>query len=253
MPQIPDTITRQVAQNIREVSRKQPQFTMYDQDGTEFKRQLYEQVVKNQGLEVVGQGHESVVFSPEKRGLLPDWVKDAPDKLRDDVVIAIDKLSIRPKEAKILFYTQLLFSTLFPHNFPRFYAAFGSTKYDEPSGTIRQKLTKASIPPDTISYPFSQVETELPKMGILLQFDYGHWWNFLVTDQGEEYYVDKPQLIKPSLQEEYEGINRYPTVSSHINREQLAEYLATSPHYSDPTKVKILRIVERISELEQKK
>jgi hypothetical protein len=126
---------------------------------------------------------------------------------------------LSPSQAKRIFYLQRIFSTLFPHNFPHFYASVGSLSRSEGeegvTGTIRHKIdgiaTKEAIkrhpsldknlpflekaranlrralPPH---FPFSEVLRACKKeMGFDLHHD-SSTVNFLLGSDGGEYYVD---------------------------------------------------------------
>lgn len=86
---------------------------------------------------IVGQGAECVVLEHPY-----DESKVSAFSLSG--VLAIDYGGMNPKVAKEVFYLQRIFSTLFPHNFPHFYAAFGRHE-DQPAGTIREKVQGESV------------------------------------------------------------------------------------------------------------
>lgn len=62
---------------------------------------------------VIGSGAESVVVSL---------------KGNNKEVVAYNYNGLDPVLAKVIFYQQRTYSTLFPHNFPHFHAAFGSSE-----------------------------------------------------------------------------------------------------------------------------
>lgn len=72
---------------------------------------------------------------------------------------------------------------LFPHNFPKLYAARGG----EASQTVRKRINSEDVP---IQYPFSEVIRECQEIGFPLRIDEGTDLNFIVGNDGGEYYVD---------------------------------------------------------------
>ena len=85
------------------------------------------EIAKSTNQVVINSGAECVVV---------------PEKDCDQEVIAYTYFDLNPLRAKELFYSQKIYSTLFPNNFPRFYSASGGslTYRNLPSGTIRQKI-----------------------------------------------------------------------------------------------------------------
>jgi len=139
----------------------------------------------------------------------------------DKKVVAFTYEDLNPHKAKAMFYLQRIFSTLFPHNFPKFYASFGEHPDPEVqniSGSIRQKIegTKfgepgyqepsvhqskrptdrlikilkiASGKEKRIKYPFEHVNETLAQLDVSLAYDSSDV-NFMLGDDGGEYYVD---------------------------------------------------------------
>ncbi len=137
-----------------------------------------------------------------------------------------------PVEARGIFYVQRVLSTLFPHNFPKFYAAFGAemppdlkerTSSHRPTGTIRQRIIgetmkppknveeqESFIPPysRSVDHPFSRVTQEMQKVGLQLQFDM-YEPNFMLGTDGGEYYVDQTGSNAEDIVENKGEILRY--------------------------------------------
>ena len=156
------------------------------------------------GEEVIGFGSECIVV---------------PIKGKEQRVAAYSYNGLEPNQAKRLFYLHRIFSTLFPKNFPHFYAAFGKTRDSTVpvTGTIRYKIEgvrrdttilpsvereafqKPSRQPIKPKFPFKRVEEETEKMGVSFFFDRAHT-NFIVGNDGGEYYVD---VLEDSLPANY--------------------------------------------------
>ena len=157
------------------------------------------------GLEdkVIGAGAECIVTSIEGK----------PQE-----VAAYTYRMLSPAEAKRVFYTQRILSTLFPYNFPHFYAAIGAeSSHKRATGTIRQKvveesenkiaqsLTKllyAHSPFQNkllrktlaIKHPWEKVIEESKKIELQLPVDYVGKNNFMLGADGGEYYVDRSSI-----------------------------------------------------------
>ena len=151
---------------------------------------------------IIGSGAECVV---------------TPIEGKEQKVAAYAYQELSPYKAKKIFYLQRIFSTLFPHNFPHFFASLGSLqKEDEQrlTGTIREKISgrrKTSFdykfegkewditlldrarmlfkrnPKNR--YPFKKVETECLKLGLFSPIGHSSG-NFVLGTDGGEYYVD---------------------------------------------------------------
>lgn len=133
--------------------------------------------------EIVGSGEESFV--------LPG--KDIDGK---ETVAAYSYSKEDPLRMKEIFYVQRIYSTLFPHNFPHFHAAFGEStqaksekrEMDNLSGTIRQRVFPAETG-EPILYPFEDVREVCDNIGLPLNIeDSAH--NTMIGKDGGEYYVD---------------------------------------------------------------
>ena len=102
--------------------------------------------------------------------------------------------------AKTTFYIQRILSTIFPHNFPKIYAAFGSEgeKIGEKTrGTVRQRIIPGKPEQIYIENTLDYALTQLQTMGIkdaYLFFD-PNPKNLMVTEDGHEYFVDTPNTF----------------------------------------------------------
>lgn len=110
-----------------------------------------------------------------------------------DVVVAFTYKDMDIIKAKTIYHLHGIFSTLFPYNFPRFYASFGG----EYSRTVRQRITaqkKSGTPyaSPIIQFPFSKVEnTAVWQLGLpYSSFIDAAPFNFIVGADGGEYYLD---------------------------------------------------------------
>jgi len=180
------------------------------------------EIVEKNNESLIGYGGECVVI--DKKG-------------NPDLVIAFEYKGIKsPEEQKIQFYWMRIYSTLFPHNFPRFYSAWSNNENN--SGTIRQKIV-SSEGENTVKYPFSDVWKKCQENNLPLSIDNTHSSNFIVGEDGGEYYVDQISLI--SL--------RYPNV---FNRSDFYRFVKNN-NYSESDAQTILRCGDRINQIESKK
>jgi len=176
--------------------------------------------VEEGGEEFVGWGGESIVILK----------KGCPEKV---IAISYGEDRESPTEAKSDYYLHRVFSTLFPHNFPKFYASFGG----EYAGTIRQKVEKAGkkrifqkrLP---TKYPFTKVERTCEELGIPLYFQVLPK-NFIVGADGGEYYVDR--LIGPK---------RY-----DWNITKIVGYMDSTGGFAEKDKRVVIRSIERLKGL----
>lgn len=150
-------------------------------------------LVKKYNQEFIGSGEEVVVVGLEG--------STEPHK-----VVAFNYKDVSPEKAKEIFYLHRLFSTLFPHNFPHFYASSGrnlnlsedpSSLSESISGTIRQKIEKDKLNSE-VRYPFKKVDIFCHELGILVLWDINQE-NFIVGVDGGQYYVDT--LEHPMIRE----------------------------------------------------
>lgn len=139
-----------------------------------------------QAENVVGFGSENVVMN----------IQGQPDK-----VYAFPYRNLTPEKAEEILSLQRCFSRLYPRNFPPFYAAFG-TREENPSyltGTIRQKLDIVKEcewsynNPAEVRYPFPEIGSVLPQMGIPIRLDISGG-NFVLATDGGVYYLDRIYL-----------------------------------------------------------
>lgn len=122
----------------------------------------------------LGMGAEAIVVAN----------RDRPDKA---IAFRYDNFErTDPITARRVFYAQRFFSTLFPHNFPHFYASIWGEKPQEVRQTIEVKpYDKQQVP----TYPFERVFDDCDEMGITLRTD--DWFsNFQRGADGGEYYMD---------------------------------------------------------------
>lgn len=189
-----------------------------------------------------------------------------------DKVYAISYRHLNPNQAKHMFYTQRVLSTLFPHNFPKFHAGWGELQEERTvSGTIRETVTGVTggtkeYHPNalvhSISAPLRQKEAdeelrmeikrreipqyqgqdtahplvsaflELRLLGILNMPD-KKADNYILTGEGE-YYVDTG-ITKPI---------------KFWKKEELEEYME-SQNMPEKDRHKVRMAIERLGELEK--
>jgi hypothetical protein len=116
-------------------------------------------------------------------------------------VTAFKYSEMEPAEMLNIFYTQRILSTLFPHNFPRFYTAFYGDKDKKiPAGTIRQKVDSklegryvrySTETSKVTKFRFSDVVKTLNQLNIGIGFD-PKTKNYDIGPDGGEYYLDTP-------------------------------------------------------------
>lgn len=134
------------------------------------------EIVLKSNEDFVGSGAECIVVG--KRG-------------NPELVVAFDYDGIEKiEEAKRLFYWHRIYSTLFPHNFPRFYTSWAGEKS---SGTIRQRIQSPESG-SVIKYPFSIVKEMCQYYHLPLWVD-RFFENFIIGLDGGEYFVDKVTTI----------------------------------------------------------
>ena len=169
-----------LAKNIRRYKDRYPQV------------EEIEALVDKYDQEYVGHGGESVVVA-------------VPGEEGTKKVVAFNYEDVTPEKAKKIFYSHRIFSTLFPHNFPHFYASSsGQLQFPNSkniSGTIRERITKSRLhtPKKVVKfltgtvftkYPFSEVKRVCRELGIKYSIDGSYSENFLIGVDGGEYYVD---------------------------------------------------------------
>lgn len=197
----------------------------------------FEKISEKFGIRKLGSGNECfVVDDPESK----------------EKVIAISFNNLSPEEAKDIYYSAKVWSTLFPHNFPKIHSASAETDDGKFNGSVRQKIHGKTLADQNYNYArmmnadikekrsLSSVikniknyllnkntETHYPfagtleEMNILSHPPYNlpffidiNGKNFIKNDDGDEYYVD---TIKMG-----EGIRQ---MNSKINTEAIKEYM----------------------------
>jgi len=117
MPETVDTATKIIADNLLEGYQNSNSNNRF------FYGSEIESIVRNEDMDVIGRGAECVVVEP-KNYLQNKSPLFGMRATRRDIVIAIDYKKIEViDEAKKIFYVQRILSTLFPHNFPKFYTS----------------------------------------------------------------------------------------------------------------------------------
>lgn len=153
-------------------------------------------IAKRYNQKVINSGAECVVI---------------PKEGSEDKVAAFTYKDIEPYRAKEIFYLQRIFSTLFPHNFPHFYASFGknpSPEIKSLSGTIRQKIVNPVRAPENRHF-FNNVLEACRVLGIGLEGNERHdpmydrnddpkFGNFMMGADGGVYYVDTLRMFDPN-------------------------------------------------------
>lgn len=148
---------------------------------------MLRKLTKAKELEYIGHGAECAVVAQP----------DGPHR-----VTAFRYNEMSPDRAKKIFYLQRVLSTLFPHNFPRFYTVFYGNDQDKiPGGSIRQRIWEQfggrkndSQYKDSIKYKFEDAINILEQIGIPVSFDTFDL-NFDVGPDGGEYYLDTPIFL----------------------------------------------------------
>lgn len=126
---------------------------------------------------LVGAGQECVVVA---------------GKEKPEVVIAFTYQDMDPIEAKKTYYAHRVFSTLFPHNFPRFTASFSG----EYARTVRERKVPAKREDVPVKFPFSEVVAEvgyrwcLKGGGLSTRYFDSAPFNYVVAADGGEYFLD---------------------------------------------------------------
>lgn len=172
------------------------QYRQLRQEGQIFDKPDIKNLVESFGAEYIGAGCDCVVIS----------TKDKPEK-----VVAINYRDLNPEIAKQIFYRQRILSTLFPHNFPHFYASIAGK--DSYGGTVRQRINGASLdeieekgiisdPEGKVKYPFGKVIEVCRQIGIPLSVDTQDDKNFVLGEDGGVYYLDSPEEAFPGKWDE---------------------------------------------------
>lgn len=183
----------------------------------------------------LGSGAECVVVGIDK---------ESPQG--EELAAAFTYVDMPPLVMKRVFYAQRIMSTLFPHNFPHFYAAFGKHPQQENSknitGTIRRKVITNPVKYDeqrsdkTLSrgkYPFSKVNALIEQQALPIHLDESDV-NYGVGPNGSLVYLDN---IVAGNEWDVDGLMRYMEESGHSKRDRQI----------------VAKSIERLQELNQSK
>lgn len=188
-------------------------------------------LVKKYNPDLVGSGSESVVIKT------PESTSDELSTV-EQPLIAFQYRDYPPLEAKEIFYLQRIFSTLFPNNFPHFFAAFAKDPQGKNniSGTLRKEIKRGRIQ-EPILFPFANALKKAEELGIpvkRLEIDDFHG-NFLVNNDGGEYYMDVTRSLN------------YSTYSSW-DAEEIKKRMEEAG-YSDKSTAIVISSINRLQEL----
>lgn len=120
------------------------------------------------------------------------------------LAIAFNFYEFRPKEGQRIILTSRVLHTLFPHNFPAFYAVyFGSAEKKSPGKTIRQKVDVVrskykggDLYHKLVKYPFDLAKEKIETLNIPVYFGDKNDRNYVVDPYGNEYFLDVPDMRK---------------------------------------------------------
>jgi hypothetical protein len=140
------------------------------------------------GVDKIGDGAQHFVFATPKDG---------------ERAVSVFFAATGPREAKLAFYLQRIYSTLWPDNFPRMYAACSPKDKNSPAVTIRRRIylggkmkppgdfakIKEVLPEDSPK-SFKHVVIDSRNYGIPLPLDIMPS-NYVLGKDGGEYYVDE--------------------------------------------------------------
>lgn len=189
------------------------------------------------GVKLIGYGSEYVVVEIDGEPTM---------------VMAYTHKGFVPELMKEKFYAQRILATIFPHNFPRVYAVFGTDKWDKVSGTVRQKIESVRTERKEHSYielgtderckfPFEEIIDTINKLELPIRLDtdegkgYGSTrmpnTNFALAADGGIYYLDIPQVL----------------INQPWKRQTLLSHMQSHPEkYSDTDIQIVLRSLDRI-------
>ncbi len=178
---------------------------------------------------------------------------------KDDRLYAVSYFKeATAKHAKGLFWSHKMFSTLFPHSFPRIYASFGNQD-EEPvdtesggwpkilTGTVRERIYTTTEEDPKPRHPFSRVAQFCQINGESLRFifDTTNYRNFLIGQDGGEYYVD--EILDPKR------------ISQWLTRDSILRWMDSEPvadkktgeggKYTEEEKRMATRCLRRLQEL----
>jgi len=145
--------------------------------------------------EFIGKGTEYIVVGH-------------PENSEKVVAFKYPKSFGHPLQALEIYHFHRFFNTLFPHNFPRFYASFGGEK----PFTVREKIHSGYT--KTVRYPFSEVKKTCKALGISLSVDDSKG-NFIIGSDGGQYFIDTVKNINSSIFWEKFNANK---LKSHMEK-----------------------------------
>lgn len=107
-------------------------------------------------------------------------------------VAAFNYRDLSENKAKVIFYTQRVLATLFPHNFPRFRAVYQANPQNAFHGASeRQMIVETET---KVKFPFTdKISETMEGAGMNVWFD-NVAPNFILGADGGEYYVDTPNV-----------------------------------------------------------
>ena len=152
-------------------------------------RKLERFLLEDEVLELAGRYNQKVVGHGSECVVVESQVDP-------DAVMAFNYRDLSPEQAKATFYIHRIFSTIFPHNFPHFYAASGKKRSwlffkEGLTATRRQRLRGKSDYGDKaqIRFPKDAVEKVCQELGISIFLDPTEQ-NYVLGIDGGEYFVD---------------------------------------------------------------
>lgn len=256
MPEIPLKESPAMARAKRVLPYRDDFMGNIDADGSPFGDSEVQSVINEAGI--IANGIEVMVF---------------PHPSNPNRIEAISYGDIDPDRAKMIYYTHKVLHTLFPYNFPRVHASFGSAsevKERKPkfnSGTVRQKVFPDSAKITTHS--LKKAFKDLKNMGFipLVEVFRGSAHN-TIKSGGNEYFIEMIKLIiqdfNPEKVESFIQENNYSELDrAEIRRalgkmmnlrdklgpDQLSRHEATSAlalglvSADDPIRAKLIEIV----------
>jgi hypothetical protein len=218
----------------------------------------FEKISEKFGIKKLGSGNECfVVDDPESK----------------EKVIAISFNNLSPEEAKDVYYSSKIWSTLFPHNFPKIYSVSAETDDNKFNGSIRQKIHGKTLADQNYNYARmmnadiqekrnlssaikniknyllnKNTETQYPfantlqEMKILSNPPYNlpffidiNGKNFIKNDDGDEYYVDTIKMGEQIKQ-----------MNTEINTESVMEHMREKG-YDESDIAKVTGSIKRLN------
>ncbi len=184
-----------------------------------------ESAATNTGQKKLAQGAENLVI-------------DSPQARRRGRLIAITWETLSPERAREIFYSHRVMNILFPHNFPIFYAAWGSSDGRRITGTVREEIVKTE---GEIVYPIDDVWDVMHALQLPVGMD-PSGVNYHRGADGGEYFLDTLFRIR----------------SRSWDMGRVLDYMndqAAHPDiiYSDDDKRQVAHAIERLLVNEQKR